>query len=115
MAKVVTYLEDGGISIDNNVTGWDICSFTMRQKNWMFSEGATASANLCSLVMSCRANNINPYYYFALFKVLPPQTPQDDLTDFIPWNIQGLTTYSVLTQQQYSKMIISPFYRLIDV
>ncbi|WP_237156040.1 transposase domain-containing protein, partial [Photobacterium phosphoreum] len=60
------------------------------RKNWMFStsvEGATASANLYSLVMTCRANNINPYYYFAhLFKVLPTRTPQDDLTDLMPWN-----------------------------
>ncbi|WP_413525155.1 transposase domain-containing protein, partial [Photobacterium phosphoreum] len=39
--------------------------------------------------MTCRANNINPYYYFAyLFKVLPTRTPQDDLTDLMPWNFQ---------------------------
>ncbi|PSU82500.1 IS66 family transposase, partial [Photobacterium phosphoreum] len=88
--KLLTYLEDGDISIDNNVTERDIRPFTTGRKNWMFStsvEGATASANLYSLVMTCRANNINPYYYFAhLFKVLPTRTPQDDLTDLMPWN-----------------------------
>lgn len=88
--KLLTYLDDGDISIDNNVTERDIRPFTTGRKNWMFStsvEGATASANLYSLVMTCRANNINPYYYFVhLFKVLPTRTPQDDLTDLMPWN-----------------------------
>ncbi|MDN3679376.1 transposase domain-containing protein, partial [Vibrio tapetis subsp. quintayensis] len=66
--------------------------FTTGRKNWMFStsvEGATASANLYSLVMTCRANNINPYYYFAhLFKMLPTRSPQDELTDLMPWNME---------------------------
>lgn len=89
--KLLTYLEDGDISIDNNVTERDIRPFTTGRKNWMFStsvEGATASANLYSLVMTCRANNINAYYYFAhLFKVLPTRSLQDDLTDLMPWNL----------------------------
>ncbi len=88
--KLLTYLDDGDISIDNNVTERDIRPVTTGRKNWMFStsvEGATASANLYSLVMTCRANNINPYYYFVyLFKVLPTRTLQDDLTDLMPWN-----------------------------
>ncbi|MEG3694207.1 IS66 family transposase [Vibrio coralliirubri] len=90
--KLLTYLEDGDISIDNNVTERDIRPFTTGRKNWMFStsvEGATASANLYSLVMTCRANNINPYYYFVhLFKVLPMRSPQDDLTDLMPWALE---------------------------
>lgn len=88
--KLLTYLEDGDISIDNNVTERDIRPFTTGWKSWMFStsvEGATASANLYSLVITCLANNINPYYDFTLlFKVLPTLTPQDYLTDLMPWN-----------------------------
>ncbi len=90
--KLLTYLEDGDISIDNNVTERDIRPFTTGRKNWMFStsvEGAMASANLYSLVMTCRANNINPYYYFAnLFKVLPTRSPQENITDLMPWNLK---------------------------
>ncbi len=49
-------------------------------------EGATASANLYSLVMTYLANNINSYDYFVhLFKVLPMRSLQDDLTDQMPW------------------------------
>ena len=83
--------ENGDISIDNNVTERDIRPFTTGRKNWLFStsvDGAKASANLYSLVMTCRANNINPYYYFEhLFKVLPLRNKGDDLSDLLPWNI----------------------------
>ncbi|MGI2227677.1 IS66 family transposase [Shewanella vesiculosa] len=89
--KLLTYLEDGDISIDNNVTERDIRPFTTGRKNWMFSTsvgGAKASANLYSLVMTCRANDLNPYYYFRhLFTELPKRAPLDDMTDLLPWNV----------------------------
>uniref|UniRef100_E6XKW8 ISSba7-like transposase, Orf3 n=1 Tax=Shewanella putrefaciens (strain 200) TaxID=399804 RepID=E6XKW8_SHEP2 len=81
--KLLTYLGDGHISIDNNVTERDIRPFTTGRKNWMFSTsvgGAKASANLYSLVMTCRANDINPYYYFRhLFTELPKRSLTDDM------------------------------------
>lgn len=90
--KLLTYLEDGDISIDNNVTERDIRPFTTGRKNWMFStsvEGAKASANLYSLVMTCRANDINPYYYFqSLFTELPKREPADDMSDLMPWLVE---------------------------
>lgn len=90
--KLLTYLEDGHISIDNNVTERDVRPFTTGRKNWMFStsvDGAKASANLYSLVMTCRANDINPYFYFVhLFRELPKRSPSDDLTDLMPWNVE---------------------------
>ncbi|MBD1569770.1 IS66 family transposase [Aliivibrio sp. S10_S31] len=90
--KLLTYLEDGDISIDNNVTERDIRPFTTGRKNWMFStsvEGAKASANLYSLVMTCRANDINPYYYFQyLFTELPKRDPADDMSDLMPWLVE---------------------------
>ncbi|MCE2594040.1 IS66 family transposase [Motilimonas cestriensis] len=90
--KLLTYLEDGELSIDSNVTERDIRPFTTGRKNWLFSTsvgGAHASANLYSLVMTCRANDINPYYYFKeLFRLLPTRSPEDDLSDLMPWSIQ---------------------------
>ncbi|MGF1759192.1 IS66 family transposase [Photobacterium sagamiensis] len=89
--KLTTYLEDGNISIDNNVTERDIRPFTTGRKNWLFSKsvaGAEASANLYSIVMTCRANDINPYYYFLqLFRELPTRVPGADLSDLLPWNV----------------------------
>lgn len=90
--KLLTYLKDGDISIDNNVTERDIRPFTTGRKNWMFStsvDGAKASANLYSLVMTCRANDINPYYYFQhLFTELPKRQPTDNMMDLMPWNVE---------------------------
>ncbi len=89
---LLTYLEDGDISIDNNVTERDIRPFTTGRKNWMFSTsvgGAKASANLYSLVMTCRANDMNPYYYFQhLFTELPKRSPKDNVSDLMPWNVE---------------------------
>jgi transposase len=56
----------------------------------MFSQsvnGAKASAALYSLVMTCRANDINPYFYFQkLFTELPQRDVFADLSDLLPWN-----------------------------
>jgi transposase len=90
--KLLTYLESGEISIDNNVTERDIRPFTTGRKNWMFStsiDGAKASANLYSLVMTCRANDINPYYYFQhLFTELPKRSSSSDISALMPWNLE---------------------------
>lgn len=89
--KLLTYVGDGRLSIDNNVTERDVRPFTTGRKNWMFSQsvgGAIASANLYSLVMTCRANDINPYYYFChLFRELPKRMSNDQLNDLLPWNV----------------------------
>jgi len=59
--------------------------------SWMFStsvDGEKSSANLYSLVMTCRANDINPYYYFQhLFTELPKRQPTDNMMDLMPWNV----------------------------
>jgi transposase len=69
------YIENGDLGIDNNVTERDIRPFTTGLKNWMFSKlvrGSQASAAIYSIVMTCRVNDINSYFYFQkLFEVLP--------------------------------------------
>lgn len=97
--KLIRYVEDGHLGIDNNITERDIRPFTTGRKNWLFSksiDGAQASATLYSIVMTCRANDINPYYYFQyLFKILPAhQSGDDNFTDLMPWNVQLDFDYS---------------------
>jgi transposase len=88
--KLRRYLESGELGIDNNITERDIRPFTTGRKNWMFCQsvnGAKASAALYSLVMTCRANDINPYFYFQkLFTELPQRDEFADLSDLLPWN-----------------------------
>jgi len=90
--KLIRYIDDGELGIDNNITERDIRPFTTGRKNWMFCQsvaGADASATLYSIVMTCRVNDINPYYYFLhLFKALPNLDDKSDFTALMPWNVQ---------------------------
>ena len=51
--RLIRYLDDGGIPIDNNLAENAIRPFVVGRKNWLFShsvKGVQASANLYSLV-----------------------------------------------------------------
>jgi transposase len=86
------YVENGELGIDNNITERDIRPFMTGRKNWMFAQsvkGAQASAILYSIVMTCRANDINPYFYFQkLLEELPNRVEGADLSDLLPWHAQ---------------------------
>jgi transposase len=50
--------------------------------------GANASANLYSLVQTCKANGIDSYRYLrALFIALPNAKTVDDCEELLPWRI----------------------------
>jgi len=51
-------------------------------------DGANASANLYSLVETCKAHTIDPYRYLtSLFHRLPLAQTADDYTALLPWNM----------------------------
>ena len=57
--KLTRYVEDGRYPIDNNACENSIRPFVVGRKGWLFSDtvdGANASANLYSLVQTCKAN-----------------------------------------------------------
>ena len=57
----------------------------------MFSKsqaGATASANLYSLVETAKANNVNTYDDLqCVFKELPNAQSMEDVEALLPWNV----------------------------
>lgn len=61
------------------------------RRNWLFSDtvaGANASANLYSLLQTCKVNGINSYQYLlALLVALPAAQTADDYEALLPWNI----------------------------
>ena len=62
--RLVGYLEDGRLPIDNNMAENAIRPFVVGRKNWLFSgtpEGAEAGALLYSLIETARANKQEPY------------------------------------------------------
>jgi len=89
--RLTGYVEDGLLTIDNNMAENSIRPFVLGRKNWLFSgtpEGARASALLYSLIETAKANNLEPYGYLRyIFTRLPLATTQEDYKALLPWNI----------------------------
>jgi transposase len=89
--KLVRYVDDGRLNIDNNRAERAIKPFVIGRKNWMFSNtenGASASATLYSLVESAKANGVVPFDYLSyLLSELPKLAPEADLEHLMPWNV----------------------------
>lgn len=89
--RLVGYLQDGRLSMDNNAAENCIRPFVIGRKNWLFSgtpEGAAASAVLYSLVETAKANGLEPYSYFRyIFEKLPMAETLEDLEVLLPWNL----------------------------
>ena len=91
-AKLTRYVQDGRWPIDNNTCENAIRPFVVGRKGWLFADtpaGAQASANLYSLLQTCRANGVNTYEYLrALFEALPKATSADDYEALLPWSLK---------------------------
>lgn len=87
--KLARYVEDGTWPISNNPCENAIRPFVLGRKGWLFATtvaGANASANLYSLVETCKANSLDPYQYLVwLFRKLPLATTVDDYAALLPW------------------------------
>lgn len=89
--KLIRYVENGAWPIDNNLCENAIRPFVIGRRNWLFADtvaGADASANLYSLVETCKANGIDPYAYLvSLFRRLPAAQTADDFETLLPWHL----------------------------
>ena len=87
--KLVRFLEDGRIPLDNNPAENAIRPFVIGRKNWLFSHspsGAAASAALYSLIETAKANGLEPYdHLLAVFTRLPAAKTEADLHALLPW------------------------------
>jgi hypothetical protein len=62
-------------------------------KNWLHSDtvgGASASANIYSLIETCKANQVDPHrYLIALFTALPLAPSAEDYEALLPWRLKA--------------------------
>lgn len=90
--KLTRFVQDGSYPIDNNACENAIRPFVVGRRNWLFADtvgGANASANLYSLLQTCKANGIDPYQYLtALLTALPLAKTADDYEALLPWRIE---------------------------
>lgn len=89
--KLIRYVENGAWPIDNNPCENAIRPFVVGRRNWLFADtvaGANGSANIYSLIETCKANGVDPYRYLvALFKALPSAKTADDYEQLLPWHL----------------------------
>jgi transposase len=89
--KLIRYLDDGRLEIDNNGAENAIRPFVVGRKNWLFSDsikGVKASANLYSLIETAKANGLEPYAYLRyLFTELPKAGTVEAIEALLPDNL----------------------------
>ncbi len=89
--KLIGYVADGRLPIDNNAAERAIRPFVIGRNNWMFSHsvaGAEASARLYSLILTAKANGHEPYRYLRhIFTELPAATSVEAFEALLPYNL----------------------------
>ncbi len=90
-SKLVVYIEDGCLPIDNNIAENAIRPFVVGRKNWLFAghpRGADASAAFFSLIETAKANGLEPYAYLRyLFENLPLAENDADHQSLLPQRV----------------------------
>jgi transposase len=104
--KLVAFLEDGRLEIDNNRGERSIKPFVIGRKNWLFANtprGAKASAIIYSILETAKENQLHPANYLTyLFERLPNlQDPKDPvaLDILLPWSPAIPLTCRVFTKK----------------
>lgn len=89
--KLIRYLNDGRLEIDNNRAENAIRPFVIGRKNWLFSDsvrGVKASANLYSLIETAKVNGLEPYAYLRkVFTELPKANAVEAIEALLPGDI----------------------------
>lgn len=100
--KLTRFLEHPEVPAHNNRVENDIRPFAVGRRSWLFLDtqlGARASANLYSVVGTCRANGINTLAYLThLYEQLPLASTAADLEALLPWNVKPLLKAAAASQ-----------------
>lgn len=90
---VMNALDDGRLELDNNLAERAIKPFVIGRKNFLFSDtprGAEASAGIYSVVVTAKANGLNPrrYLEWLLDEMPNAEDPSDPayLDSLMPWS-----------------------------
>jgi len=101
--KLLVFLQDGRLELDNNRSERSIKPVVIGRKNWLFAfspAGATASAIIYSLVETAKENGLHPYAYLTyLFEQLP-DCRTTDLDRLLPWSASLPASCQVPTAAQ---------------
>lgn len=90
--KLVVFLEDGRLELDNNRAERSIKPFVIGRKNWLFANtprGARVSAVIYSIVETAKENGLTPCAYLKYLLERLPSTDTADVVaidNLLPWS-----------------------------
>jgi transposase len=92
--KLSKFVDHAEVPIHTNSVEQQNKHYAVWRKNSYFvydKIGAQASANLLSLVLTCRANGVQPFDYLRhLFDLLPAATTVEEIEALLPWNVKPI-------------------------
>ena len=100
-SKLIVFLEDGRLEVDNNRAERAVKPFVIGRKNWLFANtpcGAQSSAISYSVVESAKQNGLNPLSYLThVFSTLHTIASQDTdaLDALMPWSAEMQTRFNI--------------------
>ena len=106
------FLKDGQIDISNNITEQSIRPFVTirnRCRFYVSTTGASVSAKIYSMVITCEQNGINPYMYFMyLFETMPniDLNDKEQLRKLLPY-AKELPDYTKTMSQKEMKQLLN--------
>ena len=101
--KLIEFLNDGRLEIDNNRAERSIKPFVIGRKNWLFSNtprGAKTSAIIYSIIETAKENGLDPFGYLKyVFEQLQKNSSKKTIDDLLPWNptVQALLNIKLNT------------------
>jgi transposase len=108
------FLDDGNIPIDNGANERIILPIAQGRRNYLFSNtisGAEATVICSSLIVTAKANEVDPYYYLKyLFEKMPTylyETGKAHLPEMMPWS-DTYRRYETSQRKQLADYIAPP-------
>ena len=91
--KLIVYLKDGRLNIDNNIAENHVRPIAVGRKNWLFAnstDGAKALVNWYSIIETAKMNNLDPYKYlkYILTQIPIYKYENKSLDNLLPWNVK---------------------------
>ncbi len=87
------FLDDARLRLDNNTAENAIRPFVVGRKNWLFCDtpaGAEASATIYSVIITAKANGIDPYLYLKhVLEDLPSAETLEQVEALLPWRYRA--------------------------
>lgn len=85
--RLCLFVNDPQVGIDNNPAENAIRPVALGRKNWLFigeRESGRASANLMTLIATCKNAGVEPFAYLSDILVRLPETKTSELRDLLP-------------------------------